>query len=271
MKDIDAKLILDILSLTSQGKKLKIFTSLPLTHQEERTGCWSIQYTGVLRSFYKMYFSLHIRAALPANETRRFFIDHRPLKKKKSCVDGVETRIGLTVERAAGNLETRSRIQDRRGLRIRSQWISKIADRNQWGLRMKSQWTSRIERIGIGEDWGLLLHWNQGSMRIEDCWLHTWMKLHPGADSSLEGLSVIIALDWHFLLLQLWLNENGLTDGGLKLVFTKHKSAPFCRQGRAISKYVLLSEWFWVYQRFFVFPKYLTELWVISYGWHCRM
>ena len=68
------------------------------------------------------------------------------------------------------------------------------------------------------------------------------MKLHPGADSSLEGLSVIIALDWHFLLLQLWLNENGLTDGGLKLVFTKHKSAPFCRQGRTISKYVLLSE-----------------------------
>ena len=39
MKDIGAKLILDILSLTSQGKKLKIFTSLPLTHQEERTGC----------------------------------------------------------------------------------------------------------------------------------------------------------------------------------------------------------------------------------------
>ena len=68
------------------------------------------------------------------------------------------------------------------------------------------------------------------------------MRLHPGADSSLEGLSVIIASDWHFLLLQLWLNENGLTDGGLKLVFTKHKSAPFCRQGRTISKYVLLSE-----------------------------
>ena len=120
--------------------------------------------------FTKKYFSLHIRAALPANETRRFFIDHRPLKEKKSCVDGVETRIGLTVERGAGNLETRSRIQDRRGLRIRSQWISKIADRNQWGLRMKSQWTSRIEdsnRRGLGiavtlksridEDWGLLV------------------------------------------------------------------------------------------------------------------
>ena len=170
MKDIGAKLILDILSLTSQGKKLKIFAPLPLTHQEERTGCWSIQYTGVWRLFYKKYFSLHIGDALPANETRRFFIDHRPLKEKKSCVDGVETRIGLTVERGAGNLETRSRIQDRRGLRIRSQWISKIADRNQWGLRMKSQWTSRIEdrnRWGLGiavtlksridEDWGLLV------------------------------------------------------------------------------------------------------------------
>ena len=51
-----------------------------------------------------------IGAALPANETRRFFIDHGPLKeKKKSCVDGVETRIGLTVERAAGNLEESAR------------------------------------------------------------------------------------------------------------------------------------------------------------------
>ena len=38
MKNISAKLILDILSLTSQGKNLK-FTPLPLTHQEERTGC----------------------------------------------------------------------------------------------------------------------------------------------------------------------------------------------------------------------------------------
>ena len=156
MKDIDAKLILDILSLTSQGKKLKIFTLLPLTHQEERPGCWSIQYTGVLRSFYKMYFSLHIRAALPANETRRFFIDHRPLKKKKSCVDGVETRIGLTVERAAGNLETRSRIQDlnQHGLRIKSQWILKIKDPG--SARIEDQVTMNIKDRG------------SESVRIED-------------------------------------------------------------------------------------------------------
>ena len=39
MKNISAKLILDILSLKSQGKKLTIFTPLPLTHREERTGC----------------------------------------------------------------------------------------------------------------------------------------------------------------------------------------------------------------------------------------
>ena len=65
MKNIGAKLILDILSLKSQGKKLTIFTPLPLTHREERTGCWSIQYTRLGRLFFKKYFSfisgLHCR------------------------------------------------------------------------------------------------------------------------------------------------------------------------------------------------------------------
>ena len=39
MKNIGAKFILDILSPMSLGKKLKNFTPLPLTYQEERTGC----------------------------------------------------------------------------------------------------------------------------------------------------------------------------------------------------------------------------------------
>ena len=64
------------------------------------------------------------------------------------------------------------------------------------------------------------------------------MKLQSGADSLLEGLSVIIALDWHFLLQKLRLNENGMTDGGL----TKHQNAPFRRQCQTISKTVFLSE-----------------------------